>query len=69
MWFKADGFKDLIRSQWACYGVSGSSSHCLSVKLKVLKKNIKMWNKEVFGNGLSNKAKTLSHISFWDSND
>ena len=66
MWLKVDGFKDLIRELCTSYVVSGSSSHCLVVKLKALKKDLKVWNKEVFGNVSFNKAKSLRHISFWD---
>ena len=56
MWLKAEGFKDLIRSWCTGYDVSGSFNHCLVVKLKTLKKDLKVWNKEVFGNVSFNKS-------------
>lgn len=49
MWLKAEGFKYLIRSWWTGYDARGSSN---AVKLKALKKDLKVWNKEVFGNVL-----------------
>lgn len=64
MWFKHDGFKDLIRNWWTGYVVSRSSNH--AKKLKAHKKDLKVWNKEVFGNVPFNEE-TLSHISFCDS--
>ena len=42
-------FKDLFRNWWMGYVVNGASSHCL-VKLKALKKDLKVLNKEVLGN-------------------
>ena len=41
------------------------------MKLKALKKDLKVWNKEVFGNVSSNKAKALPLFlfNFWDSKE
>lgn len=49
MWLKAEGFKYLIRSWQTGYDARGSSN---AVKLKALIKDLKLWNKEVFGNVL-----------------
>ncbi|KAJ9704109.1 hypothetical protein PVL29_005411 [Vitis rotundifolia] len=67
MWLKVEGFKDLIRCWWQGMVVRGSPSYRLSVKLKELKQNLKVWNREVFGNLERNKAETLQQVEFWDS--
>ena len=59
MWFKVEGFKDLIRNWWRGIEVSGSASFRLSAKLKELKKKLKVWNREVFGNLECNKEAAL----------
>ena len=64
-----EGFKDLIRFWWMGYVANGSTCHCLEVKLKALKKDLKVGNKEVFENVSFNKVEALSHIRFWDSKD
>lgn len=59
MWLKVEGFKDLLRSWWQGMSVSGRASYRLATKLKVIKQNLKVWNKEVFGNLESNKMAAL----------
>ena len=49
------------------YSVVGSTSHCLAEKLKSLKRDLRRWNKEVFGNVSAKKVEALSQIQFWDS--
>ena len=66
MWLKAEGFKDLVR-KWTCYNFSESYSHILACKLKALKQDLKVWNREVFGNVSLNKNIVLSPIGFWDA--
>ena len=45
MWLKEEGFKDLLKSWWERYSFSESSSFILATKLKVLKSNLKDWNR------------------------
>ncbi|RVW97802.1 hypothetical protein CK203_021317 [Vitis vinifera] len=59
MWLKDEGFKDLIGGWWQGIVVRGSPSYRLVVKLKGLKQNLKIWNKEVFGRLERNKAEAL----------
>ena len=66
MWFKAEGFKDLIRNWWRGIEVSGSASFRLSAKLKELKQKLKVWNREVFGNLECNKEAALQQVEYWD---
>ena len=66
MWFKVEGFKDLIRSWWWGIKVSGSTSFRLSTKLKELKQKLKVWNMEEFGNLESNKEAAIQQVEYWD---
>lgn len=44
--------------------VIGTSSYCLAEKLKTLKKDLIVWNKEVFGNVSFSKLEAFSHVQF-----
>ena len=66
MWFKVEGFKELIRSWWWAIEVSGSANFRLSAKLKELKQKLKVWNREEFGNLESNKGVVIQQVEFWD---
>ena len=46
--------------------VSGRASYKLATKLKGIKQNLKVWNREVFGNLESNKLATLQQVDYWD---
>ena len=46
--------------------VRGSPSYRLAVKLKELKQNLKIWNREVFGNLKRNKVEALQQVELWD---
>ena len=60
MWLLSDGFKELIKVWWTGYSVAGSNNHCLAEKLKALKRDLRRWNKEVFGNVFARKSKAFS---------
>ena len=49
MWLKVEGFMDRVRCWWNSYHFVGSPSYVLACKLKALKKDLKCWNKLVFG--------------------
>ena len=49
MWLKVGSFVELVRDWWASYKVVGSPSYMLAQKLKLLKRNLKIWNTKVFG--------------------
>ena len=66
MWLKVEGFKDLMRSWWQGMSVRGRASYKLATKLKVIKQNLKIWNREVFGSLESNKFATLQQADYWD---
>ena len=66
MLLKVEGFKDLIRNWWEGYSVQGSFSHILAVKLKALKQDLKIWNKEVLENVTTKKLEALAQLGLWD---
>ena len=49
--------------------VIGTSSHCLVKKSKAPRKDLRVWNKEVFGNVSFRKLEVFSHVQFWDSKE
>lgn len=49
MWLQATDFGDKVAGWWINYDVEGRPSFRLAKKLKMLKDDIKVWNKEVFG--------------------
>jgi hypothetical protein len=69
MWLKVEGFVDRIREWWSSYDFAGSPSFVLGVKLKVLKQDLKVWNKDVFGDLSSRKLSLLREISSLDGLD
>ena len=69
MWLKVKGFKDLVKNWWTSYNFSGSYSCIIASKLKALKQDLKVWNREVIGNVSLNKIITLSWIGFWDAKE
>ncbi|RVW36183.1 hypothetical protein CK203_100357 [Vitis vinifera] len=62
---KEKGFKEMLKDWWQGFNFSGSYSFILTEKLKALKTNLKIWNKDVFrkvvsdygGNFLETKIK------------
>ena len=46
--------------------VRGSANFRLTAKLKELKQNLKIWNKEVFGSLECNKVAALQQVEYWD---
>ncbi|KAG6644474.1 hypothetical protein CIPAW_08G057000 [Carya illinoinensis] len=50
MWLKTEEFLDKIRSWWSSYQISGFPNFVLAGKLKNLKNDLRIWNKEIFGN-------------------
>ena len=64
MWLLSDGFKELVRAWWTRHSVARSKSHCLAKKLKALKRDLRIWNKEVFGNVSARKSEAFSRIQF-----
>ncbi|XP_068498242.1 uncharacterized protein [Phaseolus vulgaris] len=49
VWQRDNGFKEFVRSSWSSYKVVGREIFVFKEKLKKLKADLKVWNKEVFG--------------------
>ena len=64
MWLLSNGFKELVRKWWIEYSVTRNSSHCLDETLKALKKDLIVWNKEIFGNLSFKKSEAFSQVHF-----
>ena len=45
--------------------VRGKASYKLATKLKVIKHNLKIWNRDVFGSLESNKFAALQQVEYW----
>ena len=69
MWLKVEGFKDLVRNWWEGYSVQGSFNYILTAKLKALKQDLKIWNKEVNGNMSTKKLEALAQLGLWDAKE
>ena len=69
MWLKVEGFEDLVKNLWTSYNFRGSCSYILASKLKALKRDLKVWNREVIGNVSLIKNTALSRIGFWDTKE
>ncbi|RVW34362.1 Transposon TX1 uncharacterized 149 kDa protein [Vitis vinifera] len=66
MWLKMDDFKGLLRGWWQGIEARGRASFRLAYKMKVVKQNIKVWNREVFGRVEVNKNSALQQLEHWD---
>ena len=62
MWLLTDGFLEKVKGWWGSYSVVGSPSSILAKKLKLLKEDLKVWNREVFRHLDDKKAKALVAI-------
>lgn len=69
IWLKVEGFVDCIREWWRSYNFSGSPNFVLNLKLNALKRDLKFWNKEVFGDLKSRKLVLMREISLLDGLD
>jgi len=50
VWQSDERVKDFVISKWQRYEVQGSGIYVLKEKLKKLKADLKVWNKDTFGN-------------------
>ena len=51
-----------MKEWWDGYRVAGSSSCVLAKKFKLLKEDLKQWNKEVFGHLETQKANAMATL-------
>jgi len=69
VWLKELRFKVMVKDKWDSYEVQGNSMSILKDKLKLLKADLKEWNRNVFGCVESNKRRILSEIEELDGKD
>ena len=55
MWLKQAGFVDQVQNWWSSYLFIGTPSYVLVCKLKALKVDLKIWNRQEFGDLSFNK--------------
>jgi hypothetical protein len=67
MWLKSEGFVDKVKSWWGLYLFGGLPSFVLANKLKSLKRDLKKWNEEVFGDIGRKKKELLEGIQELDA--
>lgn len=60
------GFIDLVRGWWEAQEVCGPPGQRFCLKLKGLRENLRIWNKDVFGNIQTKKTYCLEKIQCWD---
>ncbi len=61
MWLKSEGFLPKVKGWWESYTFQGSPSFVVASKLKALKRDLKIWNEEEFGN-IDGRKSSLSVI-------
>ena len=66
MWLEVEGSRDLIKRRWEEARVEGYASFVVAKKLKVIKAEIKKWNREVFGDIKIRKYNLMDSINQLD---
>ena len=62
MWLKEEGFVERVQGWWSGYVFTGSPSFVLANKLKALKADIKLWNREVVGDIRFRMRKLMAEV-------
>ena len=50
MWINHDNFKDFVKEKWLSYQGTSPKMLIFASKLRMLKADLKLWNREIFGN-------------------
>jgi len=66
---RAEGFSDLIKTWWKEEEVQGFASYVVARKLKVVKVELKTWNKDVFGYIKVRKYNLLNSVNALDKKE
>ena len=59
----------MVRGKWESYAVRGNSISRFRDKMKLLKADLKVWNRDVFGCFNTNKKRILKEIEDLDNQD
>jgi len=65
-WFIERGFCEMVKDKWKSYSVQGSVFMMIKEKMKRLKGDLKVWNRDVFGNIHTIKKRILQEIEDLD---
>ena len=68
-WFMEKGFREMVKNYWSSYSVQGSAFIKFKEKLKALKGDLKVWNRDVFGNLHTSKKRILQDLEALDCLD
>jgi len=63
------GFSKMVEDRWVSYVTQGSALQKMKVKLKCLKGDLKIWNRDVYGNLHKTKEGILKEIEVLDCKD
>uniref|UniRef100_A0A2N9J9F5 Reverse transcriptase domain-containing protein n=1 Tax=Fagus sylvatica TaxID=28930 RepID=A0A2N9J9F5_FAGSY len=66
MWLKSEGFLAKVKGWWESYTFQGSPSFVVASKLKALKRDLKIWNDEEFGNIDGRKSSLAATVKSLD---
>jgi len=68
-WLSEKGFAGMVEERWKSYKSEGSAIKGLKEKLKLLKVDLKVWNRDVFGNLNLTKSSIVQEIKNFDRQD
>jgi len=68
-WFLERGFSRIVQDKWRSYSVQGYGLTKIKEKLKLLKSDLKSWNRDVFGNLDTTKRRILQDLEALDGQD
>ena len=68
-WFLEKVFRKMVKDKWSSYPAEGNAFVSFKEKLKRLKGDLKIWNREVFGNIQTQKGLILQEIDDLDCKD
>ena len=69
MQLKSEGFVDMVKNWWVGYFFSGPPSRILARKLKALKEDFKVWNKNIHGDVGLKKNRAMGDILKMDEKE
>ena len=69
MWLKEEGFVERVQGWWSGYSFTGSPSFILANKLKALKADLKVWNREVVGDIQFKKRRHMGEVMELDEKE
>jgi len=69
VWFLKRGFNRMVQDKWQSYSVQGYGMTKFKEKLKLLKSDLKFWNRDVFGNLDTDNRRILQDLEALDCQD